>query len=56
MPFETWLGFAAASFAILIIPGPTVMLVVGYALGEGRRAAFGTVGGVLLGDLLANRL
>lgn len=53
MPFETWLGFAAASFAILIIPGPTVMLVVGCALGEGRRAALGTVGGVLLGDLLA---
>lgn len=53
MPFETWLAFTAASFAILIIPGPTVMLVVGYALGEGRRAALGTVGGVLLGDLLA---
>jgi len=53
MPFETWLAFAAASFAILAIPGPTVMLVVGYALGEGRRAALGTVGGVLIGDLLA---
>lgn len=53
MPFDTWLAFAAASLAILIIPGPTVMLVVGYALGEGRRAALGTVGGVLLGDLAA---
>lgn len=53
MPFETWLAFAAASFVILAIPGPTVMLVVGYALGEGRRAALGTVAGVLLGDLLA---
>lgn len=53
MPFDTWLAFAAASLAILLIPGPTVMLVVGYALGEGRRAALGTVGGVLLGDLLA---
>ena len=53
MAFETWLAFAAASFAMLIIPGPTVMLVVGYALGEGRRAAFGTMAGVLLGDLVA---
>ncbi len=53
MPFETWLAFAAASFVVLAIPGPTVMVVVGYALGEGRRAALGTVGGVLLGDLLA---
>ena len=53
MTLETWLAFAAASFAVLAIPGPTVMLVVGYALGEGRRAALGTVAGVLLGDLLA---
>lgn len=53
MAFETWLAFTAASFAMLIIPGPTVMLVVGYALGEGRRAAFGTMTGVLLGDLVA---
>ena len=53
MAFETWLAFVAASFAMLIIPGPTVMLVVGYALGEGRRAAFGTMAGVLLGDLAA---
>lgn len=53
MAFETWLAFVAASFAMLIIPGPTVMLVVGYALGEGRRAALGTLGGVLLGDLVA---
>lgn len=53
MAFETWLAFVAASFAMLIIPGPSVMLVVGYALGEGRRAAFGTMAGVLLGDLVA---
>lgn len=53
MPIETWLAFAAASFVMLIIPGPTVMLVVGYALGEGRRSALITLGGVLLGDLLA---
>lgn len=53
MAFETWLAFVAASFAMLIIPGPTVMLVVGYALGEGRKAALGTLAGVLLGDLVA---
>lgn len=53
MSVETWLAFVAASFVILIIPGPTVMLVVGYALGEGRRAALGAVRGVLLGDLVA---
>lgn len=53
MPLDTWIAFALASLAILTIPGPTVMLVVGTALGAGRTAALGTVGGVLLGDLLA---
>ena len=53
MPFETWLAFVAASAALLMIPGPTVMLVVSYALGEGRRSALATVAGVTLGDLTA---
>ncbi|NQW09624.1 MAG: LysE family translocator [Alphaproteobacteria bacterium] len=53
MPWDTWLAFVLASLAILTIPGPTVMLVVGTALGAGRAAALGTVGGVLIGDLLA---
>ena len=53
MTFDLWLAFVAASTAILLLPGPTVMLVVGYALGSGRRAAFGALSGVLLGDLVA---
>jgi len=53
MPLDLWLAFVTASFAILLLPGPTVLLVVGYALGAGRRAAFGAMGGVLLGDLVA---
>jgi len=53
MSFETWLAFAAASAVLLIIPGPTVLLVVSYALGHGRRAAWATVAGVALGDFTA---
>ena len=53
MPFELWLAFAAASIAILSIPGPTVLLVVSYALGSGRRTGWATVPGVALGDLTA---
>ncbi len=53
MSLELWLAFVAASTAILLLPGPTVMLVVGYALGAGRRAAFGALAGVLVGDLVA---
>lgn len=38
-------AFAAVSFAIIVIPGPSVMFVVGRALSLGRRAALVTVAG-----------
>ncbi|SOH92420.1 Threonine/homoserine/homoserine lactone efflux protein [Monaibacterium marinum] len=53
MLFETWLAFAIASAVLVAIPGPTVMLVVSFALGQGRRSAWATVPGVALGDLVA---
>jgi threonine/homoserine/homoserine lactone efflux protein len=53
MPLELWLAFVAASAVVLLIPGPTVLLVVSYALGQGRRSALATVAGVTLGDLTA---
>jgi threonine/homoserine/homoserine lactone efflux protein len=53
MSLEHWLAFVVASAVLLAIPGPTVLLVVSYALGHGRRAAAATVAGVALGDLTA---
>lgn len=53
MSFELWISFAIASAALLAIPGPTVMLVVSYALGQGRKTAWSTVPGVALGDFTA---
>lgn len=53
MSFETWLAFSAASFVMLAIPGPTILLVVSYALAHGRAVASATVIGVALGDLTA---
>ncbi|WP_067215944.1 LysE family translocator [Stappia indica] len=53
MSFETWLAFSAASFVMLAIPGPTILLVVSYALAHGRTVASATVIGVALGDLTA---
>ncbi len=53
MSLDLWLAFAAASAVVLMIPGPTILLVVGYALGEGRRAAMSCAAGVVLGDLVA---
>jgi threonine/homoserine/homoserine lactone efflux protein len=53
MSLETWFAFVAASTALVIIPGPTVLLVVSYALGQGWRAAFPMAVGVALGDFTA---
>jgi threonine/homoserine/homoserine lactone efflux protein len=50
MSFEHWLAFAAASAILVAIPGPTVLLVISYALAHGRRSAMATVLGVGLGD------
>ena len=56
MSFEAWLAFAAASTVLLVIPGPTVLLVVSYALGQGWRTALPMAVGVALGDFTAMTL
>lgn len=56
MLFESWLAFTAASAVLLIIPGPTVLLVVSYALGQGWRTALPMAVGVALGDFTAMTL
>ena len=53
MTIETWLAFVAASTALLLIPGPTILLVLSYALSQGRRVALASAAGVALGDLVA---
>ena len=50
---DLWHAFAAASAIMLMIPGPTVLIVVSYALGHGRQSAMATVAGVALGDFTA---
>jgi len=47
---EHWLAFTAASAILVAIPGPTVLLVISYALAHGRKSATATVLGVGLGD------
>lgn len=53
MDLHVWLAFASASIALLLIPGPTVLLILSYAISQGRRVALATVAGVALGDLIA---
>lgn len=56
MTFELWLAFVAASTLLLLIPGPTVLLVLSYALSKGRSVALASAGGVAFGDLVAMTL
>ena len=50
MELDVWLTFVAASTALLLIPGPTILLVLSYALSQGRRVAVASASGVALGD------
>jgi threonine/homoserine/homoserine lactone efflux protein len=56
MNLHTWVAFVAASAVVLLIPGPTVLLVVGDALANHSKRAWATVAGVGTGDLLAMTL
>jgi threonine/homoserine/homoserine lactone efflux protein len=56
MPFDLWLTFAAASTALLILPGPTILMVLSYALTQGRRVAVASALGVAAGDFIAMTL
>jgi len=53
MDLSLWLTFVTASVALLVIPGPTVVLVLTYSLTQGRRVAVACAGGVALGDFIA---
>ncbi|EAS49734.1 putative homoserine/homoserine lactone/threonine efflux protein [Aurantimonas manganoxydans SI85-9A1] len=58
MPIDpaTLAAFALASLILLVIPGPTIIMVVGQALAHGRTVALASVLGVGLGDLVAASL
>lgn len=44
------LGFALASFVLIIVPGPGVLFIVGRALSHGRRTAVATAAGHAAGN------
>ncbi|MFF0744330.1 LysE family translocator [Streptomyces sp. NPDC004111] len=49
VPAESLPAFAAMSLLLIVIPGPSVLFVIGRALAQGRRAALTTVVGNTLG-------
>jgi threonine/homoserine/homoserine lactone efflux protein len=53
MDLSLWMTFVGATLLLLSIPGPTVVLVLTYALTQGRRVAVASAAGVALGDFIA---
>ena len=52
MSLDLFIPFLIATAILLATPGPTILLVVSYALARGRGVALAVVGGVILGCLL----
>ena len=53
MPLENWLAYTFVTATFLLIPGPTILLVISYSLLRGRQAVFALLLGVGLGDIVA---
>lgn len=56
MPFELWLAYVLAAEIILVIPGPTILLVISQAVTHGRKSVIPLVAGVMCGDFTAMTL
>jgi len=56
MTIEIWTTFVAVVLVFALIPGPTVILVVGQAISHGKQSVLPLVMGVLLGDFVAMTL
>ncbi|MGN6581806.1 MAG: LysE family translocator [Bordetella sp.] len=51
MSLHAWLAFVGASLILLLIPGPTILLVIGDTLANRGRSAWSTISGVAAGDI-----
>ena len=56
MNLELYIPFVVAATIILVIPGPTILLVISQAVAHGRRSVVPLVAGVLMGDFTAMTL
>ena len=56
MSLDMYIPFVIAAMIVLVIPGPTILLVISQAISHGRRAVVPLVAGVALGDFTAMTL
>ncbi|MBG0776548.1 MAG: LysE family translocator [Desulfovibrionaceae bacterium] len=50
MSTELYLAYLLATAIVLVVPGPTILLVISYGLERGRASVWATAPGVVLGD------
>ena len=53
MDLTVWLAFVMASIIVILIPGPTVIFMMGLAINQGRPFVLPAALGVAFGDLIA---
>ena len=53
MDLTVWLAFVMASTIVILIPGPTVIFMMGLAINQGRKFVLPAALGVAFGDLIA---
>ena len=53
MDLTVWLAFVMASIIVILIPGPTVIFMMGLAINQGRQFVLPAALGVAFGDLIA---
>ena len=51
MPTEIWFTYVLVAVTFLLVPGPTILLVISYSLLRGRQAILALVLGVGFGDI-----
>lgn len=52
MSLENWFAFTFACVVLTLIPGPSVLLVIGQALTKGKKAAMMCIAGDLIGSIV----
>lgn len=50
MTLEVWVAFVFASVVVTLLPGPSMLLVIGHAMRKGPRNSLATVAGIVVAD------
>jgi len=52
MAFDLWLAFTLACIVLTLIPGPSVLLVIGQSITRGKKAALMCIAGDMIGSIV----